>query len=247
MAKVAKVHDPLIQERDVWKAIIRYANTSPSDSAPSQEEDFMALINAGFDWLGGDGRDSGDDMGIFRDLRDGTSLKVLADRYRSDLRNMLAWLVSPDMWLSASDDDEAAYQDFAWNAGEFLNLHATDIRMSVLANTEFDPLALDPDGRALVAIWPEECGSVIAPICKFVLDQIVRHDKCGEELRKAIPIGHCDRLDCGRFFIVERVGRGRFCSASCRAKAYQSGMTRGEKATRMAEYRAKMKEMASSS
>ena len=37
--------------------------------------------------------------------------------------------------------------------------------------------------------WAEQCGSVIAPICKFIKKQIDRHDNDGAELREVIPIG----------------------------------------------------------
>jgi hypothetical protein len=245
MAKIAKLQKSETRERDLWKAIILYANGAiPVQSSP-QVEDFKALISAGFDWISEPGDFYGDATGICQDVKDGMALEVLAERYWFDFRNMLAWLIAPDRWFHVSDEEEYAYQEFAARAGEFLDHHAMNIRMSVFANTEFIPRSANPEDRRLIAVGPEECFSVLSPVCKFVLDQIIRHDKDGEELRKVVPIGHCHRPGCNRFFMIERAGRGRFCSASCRAQKYQSGITKEEKAARMRAYRERLKDMAS--
>jgi hypothetical protein len=83
---------------------------------------------------------------------------------------------------------------------------------------------------------------VIAPVCKFILEQIERHDIGGEALSDVIPIGLCERSGCGRFFLIERAGRGRFCSDKCRAGAYQEKLTKEQRAARMRKYRATVKE-----
>jgi hypothetical protein len=245
MGKLAELQGAQREERKLWELVIAYAN-GEGETETSRAKDFKALVGAGFNWLGGDGRLGGrHDSDISRDARDGTSLDTLAERYRSDFRLMLGWIVAPDVWLSVSEDEEISFQAFAANAGGFLSRHATAIRMSVNANTEFDPNAFDEQGRMLVAMWPEECGSVISPVCKFILDQIILHDKGGETLRKVIPIGHCERPGCGRFYLIERIGRGRFCSDSCRVKFNTSKMTKEQSRTKMAKYRASLKEMAS--
>jgi hypothetical protein len=155
---------------------------------------------------------------------------------------MLAWLIAPDRWKSVSEKKEFLCQEFAAKAGEFLRYHATGIRLFIGANTEFDQASADSDGRRLIYVWPEWCISVITPVCKFVVDQIGRYDKHEELLQKVIPIGHCARPGCERFFIIERVGRGRFCSDSCRSKAGQSATTKAENAARMAVYRKRRKD-----
>ena len=72
--------------------------------------------------------------------------------------------------------------------------------------------------------------------------KIERHDIGGEALMEVIPIGLCERSGCGRFFLIERAGRGRFCSDKCRAGAYQDKLTKEQRAARMRKYRATLKE-----
>jgi hypothetical protein len=245
MAKIAKLQESETRERDLWKAIIRYANGASNVQSSAQLKDFEALISVGFEWISKPGDFCGEDVtSICQDVKDGTALEILAERYWLDFRNMLGWLIAPDMWFYVSDEGKYAFQEFAAKAGEFLDHHAMNIRMSVIANTEFIPRSANPEDRTLIGVLPEQCVSVLSPVCKFVVDQIIRHDKGGEELRKVIPIGYCRKPGCDRFFMIERVGRGRFCSASCRAQKYQSGMTKEEKAARMRAYRSRLKEMA---
>jgi hypothetical protein len=90
--------------------------------------------------------------------------------------------------------------------------------------------------------WPDPCESVIAPVCKFILEQIERHDIGGEALSNVIPIGLCARSGCDRVFVIKRVGRGRFCSSKCRASSYQGKLTKEQRAARMRKYRATRKE-----
>ena len=240
--KIAKLHRIETRDREVWEAVIRYANASPSDSASTRAQDFETLIKAGFDWISGDLSHGLDDIEMCDDAKDATPLETLADRYRSDFRFMLAWLVAPDMWFHVREQDEFSYQEFAQNAGDFLGHHATGIRMSVITNTEYLPTtAKDLDSRWLANTVLTQCVSVISPVCKFILDQIVRHNK-GEELRRVIPIGHCKRPGCERFFFVERVGRARFCSDLCRVKFNGSIKTKEENAERMRKHRARLKE-----
>jgi hypothetical protein len=111
--------------------------------------------------------------------------------------------------------------------------------MSIDANASFKADADEP----LITEWPEPCESVVAPVCKFILDQIERHDIGGEELSDVIPIGLCERPECDRFFVIKRTGRRRFCSPTCRSGANQDKMTLEEKAARMRKYRAMIKEL----
>jgi hypothetical protein len=248
MAKIAKSQKSESQEREIWEAIIRYANARPDDSASTRTRDFDSLIKAGFDVVDTIRVDGLDDTEICDDV-DQTdvraSLEALADVYRTDFRFMLAWLVAPYMWFLVNEEEEFSYQEFAQNAGDFLGHHALGIRMQVMTNTEYLPTTdKDLDNHWLVDTTPIQCVSVIAPVCKFILDQIVRHNK-GEELRKVIPIGHCKRPGCERFFFIERVGRGLFCSDLCRVKFNSSKMTKEQNAEKMRKYRATLKDMSS--
>ena len=111
--------------------------------------------------------------------------------------------------------------------------------MDISANATFEGEDAD---EPLLMEWPEPCESVIAPVCKFIIEQIERHDIGVEALRDVIPIGLCGRSGCDRFFMIERTGRGRFCSSKCRAGAYQEKLTKEQKAVRMRKYRATLKE-----
>jgi hypothetical protein len=224
LAKLGKLRARKRSCRRIWESLVRYANAGDSTSS-LQMQDFRKLVNNCMDWIGG----VDEDIKQCRDVKGGTSLNVLAIRYRPDIKRVLAWLSAPKQ-----------HRELAFHAAEFLGLHGTGIRMCIDGNTRFD--ATDPEGP-LVFEWPDQCDSVLSPICKFILDQIERHDIDGEKLREAIPVGMCERPRCGSFFVIERVERGRFCSSKCRAGAYQDKMTPEEKAARMRKYRARIAEL----
>jgi len=110
--------------------------------------------------------------------------------------------------------------------------------MDISANGGYKAGADEP----LLMEWPDGCESVVSPVCKFMLEQVERHDIGEERLKDVIPIVLCERSGCDRLFIIERAGRGRFCSSKCRAADYQSKRTKEEKAARMRKYRATRKE-----
>jgi hypothetical protein len=176
------------------------------------------------DWIGGDK----EDIAECRDMKDGTPFNDLASRHRADIKRVLTWLSDPDQ-----------HKELASRAARFLGMLGTSIRMDISANPTFEGAAVD---EPLLIEWPDPCESVMAPVCKFILEQIERHDIGGEALRNVIPIGLCERSGCGRFFVIERAGRGRFCSDKCRAGDYQDKLTLAQKAARMRKYRATHKE-----
>jgi hypothetical protein len=178
------------------------------------------------DWIGG----VDDDIGECRDVKAGTSLSDLETRYRADIRRVLTWLSGPDQ-----------HSELAARASRFLSVYAAGVRMDISANGDYKAGADDP----LLMEWPDSCESVISPVCRFILEQIERHDIGGEALRDVIPIGLCGRSGCDRFFMIERVGRRRFCSSKCRAGDYQEKLPKDEKAARMRKHRATLKEQES--
>src|ERR1700761_8631965 len=108
MPKIAKSRKPESRERNVWEAVIRYANANPDDDAETRTKDFASLIRVGFDCIVDDGRedrDLKDDVRLCEDSKDGTPLDLLADRYRSEFRNMLAWLAAPNKWFHVDTED----------------------------------------------------------------------------------------------------------------------------------------------
>lgn len=177
------------------------------------------------DWIGG----GNEDIAQCGDMKDGTPFNDLAIRHRLDIRRVLTWLSDPDQ-----------HKELAARAARFLGMFGTGIRMDISANLTFKGNDAD---EPLLMEWPDACESVIAPVCKFILEQIQRHDIGGEELREVIPIGLCERSGCGRFFVSERTGRGRFCSDKCRAGAYQGKLTKEQRAARMRRYRATLKKL----
>jgi hypothetical protein len=213
--------------RRIWGSLVCYANAlDDRGKAPSQKvRDFQTLLRDCMDWIGGDK----DDIAECRDMSDGTPLNDLASRHRADIRRVLAWLSGPDQ-----------RSELAARAARFLSVYAAGVRMDISANG--DHKGADD---SLILEWPDPCESVIAPACKFILEQIERHDIGGEALRDVIPIGLCERAGCDRFFVIERAGRGRFCGSKCRAGAYQDKLTKEQRAARMRKYRATLKEQES--
>lgn len=204
-------------ERRIWGAVIDYVNTA---TPAHQRQPFEKLVNMTLDWISGDESD----MEGCRDL-ERTPLDALANQYRPELANVLTWLSDP-----------AKHRGFAGQAVEFLRKFSSAIRVHIDGNAGFKN-ADDP----LVFEWPDEIGSVITPLCKFILDQIQRHDINGEPLRDVVPIGQCERAGCNQFFVIERVGRTRFCSGLCRAKVNQSLLPKEVRAERMRKYRQGLK------
>ena len=225
MAKLAKLRSRELRSWKIWESLVRYANVQDDPGrVASNAQEFQVLLSDCMDRIGG----AKEDIAECRDFKDGASLAELEALYRADVRRVLAWLSAPgrDM-ISAA------------RAARFLRLHGTGIKMFIDANTNYKADADEP----LVIEWPESCQSVVAPICKFILDQIERHDIGIEGLRDVIPIGLCERSGCGRFFLIERVGRARFCSSKCRVRLYQDRLTKEQKAAGMRKYRATIKRL----
>jgi len=157
-----------------------------------------------------------------------TSLGDLQVRYHADIKRVLTWLSAPDR-----------HRELAARASRFLSVYAAGVRMDISANGGYKAGTDEP----LLMEWPDPCESVVSPVCKFILEQIERHDIGDEALRDVIPIGLCERSGCDRFFMIERAGRKQFCSSKCRAADYQSKRTKEEKAARMRKYRTTIKEL----
>ena len=200
-------------ERRIWDALVHYANSGEVAA-------FSKIVNAGMDWIGGPTED-GDvgDLEVCRDYQTDSSLASLGTRYLPEVRNLLTWLSSP-----AQKDGDSTIR-----AVDFLDSHGTGkaVKMALTANTEHT----DGEGRSLIFVWPDDLKSVLSPVCRFILDQIVRHDTGGERLRDVIPIGLCDRPGCGKFRVMRLVREDKhfFCSSLCRATFGQSNKTKEEK------------------
>jgi hypothetical protein len=218
-----------LRTKGQWDALARYANADLNQedtSALSKEvRNFEDLITRCMSWI--EPGASKADLELCRDVRDGHSLEFLGAQYQGSVRDVLKWLSDP-----------RKHRKLAGPAVEFLRSHGTDIEMEIRANSGFDPKT------SPVLVFEElmDCGSVMSPVCRFILDQIERHDEGEEKLREVIPLATCERTDCGNFMIVERAGK-RFCSNLCRALNKQSEMTPEQRAERMRKYRQGLKEM----
>ncbi len=224
MPKLAKLPSRKLWSLRIWESLVCYANT-PGDrgkAAPQRVRGFQTILSKCMDWIGG----VDDDIAECRDIKEGTSLNDLEARYRADIWRVLTWLAAPDR-----------HRELAARASRCLSVYAAGVRMEISANGGYKADADEP----LLMEWPEPCESVIAPVCKFILEQIERHDIGDEALRDVIPIGSCERSGCARFFMIERAGR-RFCSSKCRASAHQDKLTKEQRAARMRKYRATLKE-----
>lgn len=210
MAKKSKAKSRRDWERRIWAGLVEYVNTG---------ERFDRLVSAGLDWIGG----GDDDLEQSEDIKGGAKLEALAARYREDFRTLLMWISRPE------------HSKAAGPACAFLMQHGNSIRYSW---QQGDFNSKDRDS-ALISEWPEWFGSVVAPLCRFVKDQIDRHDVDGEPLRDVIPIGLCDREGCGKFRLIQLYRPGHFfCSNLCKATYHQSHKSKKAKAQYMRKYRA---------
>lgn len=109
--------------------------------------------------------------------------------------------------------------------------YTPDVRQSVLdlVATEVPSMRIHVDvkasrettkGRQAFQFVPrlEECPSIMSPIYEFMFDRLFEREYGVSE---AIPVGICERENCFRFMLLEREGRKKFCSDTCRRLAYQ--------------------------
>lgn len=214
----------------VWEAIIAYANADPDGEARMQTENFVTMLTESIARIGG----GFDDLKVCDDVQ-GQDIftvlenRILEERYRPEIKRVLTYLAAPER-----------HGDLAAQAVEFLRRHGTEIKMHIGSN------GFDPEGGLLISqYWPNEIGSVVSPVCKFIIDQIERHDEGHEPLREVIPIGLCDRPGCGKFRIIKKQRKGNmFCSTLCRANFSQANKSKEEKAAYMKKHRATVKRRA---
>jgi hypothetical protein len=159
-------------------------------------------------------------------------MRELEERYRQPIRAILRWVTRPS--VVADDLEERMGRD--WNAATFLTEQVEELRVTMAFNAALN--TEDGSMETHLSRSISESGSVVAGICRFILDQIDRHDLYGEPVAELFPFGLCEREGCGRFFYVQRIGRGKFCSDNCRANVAKSKRPLEEKAAYMREYRA---------
>jgi len=235
MALLAKLQEEKNEQiAEIWRGILAYAN---GDTSP---KDFGELARLCFARIGVE--DAAKVLRACKDLKE-ASLRELEERYRQPIRDILRWVTRPSV-VDPSTDDLEERMGIDANAAIFLTEHVQDLKVAIAFNAAIN--TEDGSMETRLSRLITESGSVVAGICRFILDQIDRHDFYGEPLAELFPFGLCERDSCGRFFFVQRVGRGRFCSDACRAKAGAARMTKEQNAKRMREYRANLKSMVAS-
>lgn len=195
--------------------MVEYTNAdSLASEQPSFVEDFLALRQACIQYIEPSMRmgaarvsdafaEKADDKRIWE-----TSIQDAARKHQADMKLVLHWLAEPRNcdWKTA----EAAFR--------FLEKEVASITWDRLFSFQFHPECRD------VAFWidaPTRYGRPMSPICEFIWRQMARYRNANGELKALVPIGVCGRPSCGRFFIIERIGRGSYCSGICRAGHWQ--------------------------
>jgi hypothetical protein len=215
--------------RTIWAGIVDYAN------ADFMEDDgaiwrFEILLR---ECIGSDGAaidllqlipkpEANDAIG---DLEN--PLRYWAIHFQPAVRHLLNWLcVAP------------TNQFFGLEAVRFLEAHKDGmhfgLHLSADTAVEQNTLRLTP--------YLRECESAVAPICRFVFEQLWRAQEEKLSLAKVIPVRKCDREDCLRFKLPGRNTSPCFCSDSCRATVARRRKPLEEKAAYQREYRRKLKE-----
>jgi hypothetical protein len=203
----------------IWEHLVLYLNSELSVSG------FEQLVLLCFASIGIE--NPSDALTTSEDLRDGDTMEELAEKYRPSLREVFYW-IRPGALVS-----ELPFPGTMMSSLDFLAEHANTSLYYVVNDHSLRPT---PTGMLLRR--PTIVPSVITGICHLILVQLELHVGRGELLEHLFPITLCERPDCGRFFVVQRVGRSRFCSGSCRSATAKGKLTLPEKAAYMREYRA---------
>jgi hypothetical protein len=229
MAKLTKPRRREELAYTIWDALVRYVNADDNseDLSQQQKAEFQCLVEDCVAWTRGDREKSifPDPDGIWacEDIKNDWDISNRAMYYRPAIRRVLRWLSSP-------------VQQVELASGAALFLSAEDAGVSIQREAR-----KDYGGEGPLILDYVECATVGGPICRFILNAIDLHDLAHLELRKAIPIGLCQRSICNSIFLIERAGRRLFCTDACRAKWNGEHTSKEEKAKRMRKYRADQK------
>src|SRR2546422_678002 len=213
----------LERTRRIWKGMAQLANADLLADKKFLEE-LPALILRCSDWTVAEG----DRLAAFEEVlryakHQNQSLEEAiqfwARYYQTEFRSLLTWLTDPDK-----------HSQLRFEAIEFLNIHGHEVRW-VLEETEETNLDESSAAHFPVLYWTRvEYASIMAPVCKFILDEIGRfHSGDLEQYAEAMPLRLCQRSECGKFIVPERTGRKRFCSDLCCALFYENKKPREER------------------
>jgi hypothetical protein len=193
------------QIRRTWQAILDYVN----EDIPGRA--FKDVVLQCLECSGVSGTDR-----ALLDGKDGLrprdNIELSAELYRDPLRRVLEWIIGLPV-SSNTHHAVPAPEVLARDAIEFLQEHTSNVDLELNP-----PLSKPRSGpMMLISRRASKLSDAVDGICLFIVNQINRHDLTGEPLTDVFPFGLCDRSDCGRLFIIQRTGRGRFCSVNCRS------------------------------
>lgn len=202
--------------KEIWKQLVEYANADfNGNGEPSLEREFLTLHQACIQWIApAVGMVSRSMPHVFsQGIKDanegGPPISVTARENQTEIRRVLQWLIEPEQ--SEANQAEKAFR--------YLESCIESIRWERLFNKEFNPIYRK---GAFWIDYPANFGHVMSPMCEFIWRQMERYRAGDGELKQLIPIDVCRRPSCGRFFLIERIGRGSYCSGLCRASHWQS-------------------------
>jgi hypothetical protein len=198
MKQITKLRSTGADPRLTWQGIVDYANADLSESA----KEIAAVENLVHRCLGAGSLSAR-----------GETFKKQAIHYQPHVRKLLYWLCRPTEKTLIPIEEPSGRPPLMVHPVEFLNgeLHGSSGRLNAVESN------FDEDSSDCFPFYFQrevEYSTVIAPICKFIVDQL---DESGE----MAPVRICEREGCGKFTLPERQGRKRFCSDQCRALAYQ--------------------------
>jgi len=127
----------------------------------------------------------------YQEIRAGLTLKDAAVKYQADFKWVLLWLVERN-------------REAGKTAISFLWKHAKAVKT--------EPRLRENNLQYVTSLI--ESGSAASPVCEFILDGIDRHNRDEAE----IPLQTCKV--CGKFMVVERLGRKMYCSKNCGVKDF---------------------------
>lgn len=245
-SRTARPHKP---SRAIWQGIVDYANAN-LESDQGAARSLGGLVVYCFNRLGIGGFENV--VKIFeigygneeRGLTIEESLAYWGSHYQPAFRRLLMWLCDPSKHLELSS--QAA--QFLQKMIEGLEISVEKPNFVIISGNERIP-ADPPNLRLYLKYKPlfvlptlRSCASIMSPIGRFLVDQILRFQDGEISLKEAIPIRVCYRVGCGRFKLPKRYRDLCFCSSRCRSAYHQSKKSREEKNASMRKWRQMQKE-----
>ena len=175
------------------------------------------------------------------------SFAYFGAHYQPDFRRLLSWLCAPNehsqLRVGAIEFLQDMIQGFEINIGQpdYVVMPGNK-RLSVeQASREIK----SKDRLLFILPTLRSCASVMSPIGRFLIDQIVMYQNGEITQSEALPIRLCDKAGCGRFKLPQKQRVKCFCSDRCRSAHYQRTRPAEERNKYMREWRETRKKLSS--